>query len=499
MQALIASGHTYEKDGALWLATTPFGDDKDRVMRKSDGTYTYFVPDVAYHVTKFERGYRRALNVQGTDHHGTTARVRAGLQALGAGIPQGYPDYVLHNMVLVMKGGEEVKISKRAGSYVTLRDLIDEAGRDAVRYFLVSRKADSEFTFDIDLARAQSDDNPVYYVQYAHARLCSGAARRRGGTPAPDDWGRVDASPLTSPHEDALLKRLDDWPLELAIAAREFAPHRVTAYLTELARDFHSYYNAERVLVDDERLKRARLALCLAVATVLEAGLALLGISAPETMYARAAARQRHDDDPMASTAQRPPRTRTTRSPAPRHSGAGGTLLGIFIGLLLGLGLAAAVAWYLMGGRSAYQAQVTTNRDVREPARDAPKGAPTRPRTPRPPTSRASISTRSCPAARSPRRVPRTRRRPRARLRNSRIARASRRPRRSPRPTRPPRKARHPPRRALPRCLRLPSRCRRRRPRPPRWRPPSPAARRRPTTATGCRRARTPRRPMPRT
>jgi arginyl-tRNA synthetase len=283
--ALIASGHTYEKDGALWLATVPFGDDKDRVMRKSDGTYTYFVPDVAYHVTKFERGFARALNVQGTDHHGTIARVRAGLQALGAGIAQGYPDYVLHNMVTVMKGGEEVKISKRAGSYVTLRDLIDEAGRDAVRYFLVSRKADSEFTFDIDLARAQSDDNPVYYVQYAHARLCSVLRQAAAaGTPAPADYGAVDVSPLTSPHEDALLRRLDDWPLELAVASREFAPHRITAYLTELAREFHSYSTAARFLVDDERVQRARLALCLAVAAVLKAGLGLLGIGAPETM-----------------------------------------------------------------------------------------------------------------------------------------------------------------------------------------------------------------------
>jgi arginyl-tRNA synthetase len=280
--ALVASGHTYEKDGALWLATTGFGDDKDRVMRKSDGTYTYFVPDVAYHVTKFERGFGKAINVQGSDHHGTVARVRAGLQALGAGIPAGYPDYVLHKMVTVLKGGEEVKISKRAGTSVNLRDLVDEVGRDAVRYFLISRKADSEFTFDIDLARAQSDDNPVYYVQYAHARLCSVLRQApAGGNIAAT---AADLALLTSPYEDVLLRRLDDFPLEIAAAARELAPHRVTSYLTELAREFHSYYNAERFLVDDAGLQRARLTLCKATGTVLKNGLALLGISAPEQM-----------------------------------------------------------------------------------------------------------------------------------------------------------------------------------------------------------------------
>ncbi len=173
VKALVASGHTYEGEGALWLKTTDYGDDKDRVMRKSDGTYTYFVPDVAYHVTKWERGFVRAINIQGSDHHSTVVRVRAGLQSLGLGIPAGYPDYVLHKMVRVMRGGEEVKISKRAGSYVTVRDLIDDVGRDAVRFFLASRKADTEFTFDLDLAKSQSEDNPVYYVQYAHARVCS--------------------------------------------------------------------------------------------------------------------------------------------------------------------------------------------------------------------------------------------------------------------------------------------------------------------------------------
>jgi arginyl-tRNA synthetase len=259
---LAASGATYESDGALWLRTTSFGDDKDRVMRKSDGGYTYFVPDVAYHVTKFERGFRQAINVQGADHHGTIARVRAGLQAIDIGVPPGYPDYVLHKMVTVMRGGEEVKISKRAGSYVTLRDLIDEAGRDAVRFFLVSRKADSEFVFDIDLARSQSDENPVYYVQYAHARVES--VLRQAGISRDDVKSSIattDLSPLVSDYERALLLRLADFPDEIASAARELAPHQITFYLKDLAPEFHSYYNSERFLVDDAAVRRARLAL----------------------------------------------------------------------------------------------------------------------------------------------------------------------------------------------------------------------------------------------
>ncbi len=265
--------------------TTDYGDDKDRVMRKSDGSYTYFVPDVAYHVTKWERGFVRVVNVQGSDHHSTVTRVRAGLQAMGLGIPAGYPDYVLHKMVTVMRGGEEVKISKRAGDYVTIRELIDEAGRDAVRFFLVSRKADTEFVFDIDLARSKSDENPVYYVQYAHARVCS-VLRQAGMTPddAVEALGQADMAPLTSPYEEALLRRLADFPGELAAAARDVAPHQVTSYLKELAREFHSYYNAERFLVDDLQLKRARLALALATGQVLKNGLAVLGISAPSQM-----------------------------------------------------------------------------------------------------------------------------------------------------------------------------------------------------------------------
>jgi arginyl-tRNA synthetase len=285
VEKLKASGVTFEHEGALWLRTTAFGDDKDRVMRKSDGGYTYFVPDVAYHVTKFERGYVRAINIQGADHHGTTARVRAGLQALGIGVPAGFPDYVLHKMVTVMRGGEEVKISKRAGSYVTLRDLIDEAGRDAVRFFLVSRKADTEFVFDIDLARSQSEENPVYYVQYAHARVASvlkqaGLSHAEARTKLTD----VDLSALASDYEHALLRRLADFPVMLSLAADEFAPHQVVFFLKDLAQEFHSYYNAERFLVDDMRTRQARLALIVAVGQVLRNGLAILGIGAPDEM-----------------------------------------------------------------------------------------------------------------------------------------------------------------------------------------------------------------------
>jgi arginyl-tRNA synthetase len=280
VRTLMASGKTYEKDGALWLRTTDYGDDKDRVVRKSDGSYTYFVPDVAYHLTKWRRGFRKVIDVQGTDHHSTTLRVRAGLQSLGLGIPQGYPDYVLHSLVKVVRGGEEVKISKRAGSYVTLRDLIDWVGRDAVRFFLVSRKADSEFVFDVDLARKHSDENPVYYVQYAHARVCSVFAQW-GGNPAAL---RPNLNLLSGEREAGLARRLAEYPETVAGAARDLEPHAVPFYLRELARDFHSYYNAERILVEDEALRSARLALCAAVRQTLANGLALIGVSAPEKM-----------------------------------------------------------------------------------------------------------------------------------------------------------------------------------------------------------------------
>jgi len=281
VQKLIDAGKTYEQDGALWLKSTEYGDDKDRVMRKGDGTYTYFVPDVAYHIAKWERGFHQVVNIQGTDHHGTIARVRAGLQAAGVGIPAGYPDYVLHTMVRVMRGGEEVKISKRAGSYVTLRDLIEWTSTDAVRFFLLSRKPDTEYTFDIDLALAQNNDNPVYYVQYAHARICSVLAAWGGDAASLKD---VDLSPLQSPASQALLLQLAKYPAMLTAAAKDFAPHDVTFYLRELAASYHSYYDAERILVDDEPVKLARLALVAATAQVLHNGLAVLGVSAPRKM-----------------------------------------------------------------------------------------------------------------------------------------------------------------------------------------------------------------------
>jgi len=281
---LVHSGKTYELDNALWLRTTDYGDDKDRVMRKSDGSYTYFVPDVAYHLNKWERGFKKAINVMGSDHHGTIARVRAGLQAAAEGVPQGWPDYLLHKMITVMRGGEEVKISKRAGSYVTLRDLIDWTSRDAVRFFLVSRKADTEFVFDIDVALKQSDENPVFYVQYAHARICSVLRQfaDKGGDVA--QVAGADLSLLTAPAEAALMLKLAEFPETLAGAARNLAPHDIAYYARSVAASFHSYYAAERFLVDDPALALARLALLSASAQVLRNALAVLGVSAPTAM-----------------------------------------------------------------------------------------------------------------------------------------------------------------------------------------------------------------------
>ena len=278
---LVAAGKTYEQDGALWLRSTDYGDDKDRVMKKGDGTYTYFVPDVAYHIAKWERGFHTVVNIQGTDHHGTISRVRAGLQGVDDSIPANYPDYVLHTMVRVMKAGEEVKISKRAGSYVTLRDLIEWTSTDAVRFFLLSRKPDTEYTFDVDLAVAKNNDNPVYYVQYAHARICS-VLTSWGGNPT--TLQDVDLSALESPVAQALMLLLARYPDMLAAAAKNFAPHDVTFYLRELAASYHSYYDAERILVDDESVKKARLALVAATARVLQNGLSILGVSAPSKM-----------------------------------------------------------------------------------------------------------------------------------------------------------------------------------------------------------------------
>ena len=281
VKRLVDGGDTYEQDGALWLRSTAYGDDKDRVMRKSDGSWTYFVPDVAYHVNKFERGFHKVINVQGSDHHGTVARVRAGLQAARLGIPEGFPDYLLHKMVTVMRGGQEVKISKRAGSYVTLRDLIDWTSRDAVRFFLISRKADTEFVFDIDLALQANDENPVFYVQYAHARICSVLAQWPHGV---DRQSGADLSLLVAPSEQALMLKLSEYPEMLARAAAELAPHDLAFYLRELAAAFHGWYAAERFLVDDVELAGARMALLAATRQVLRNALRLLGVSAPEAM-----------------------------------------------------------------------------------------------------------------------------------------------------------------------------------------------------------------------
>jgi arginyl-tRNA synthetase len=285
VRELVAHGHTYEEGGALWLRSTDFGDDKDRVMRKSDGTYTYFVPDVAYHLSKWQRGYERAITELGSDHHGSLARVRAGLQALDVGIPQGWPEYVLHQMVTVMRGGEEVKLSKRAGSYLTLRDLIDEAGRDAVRWFLVARKPDSQLTFDIDLARSQSLDNPVYYVQVSHARMC-GLMRQLAerGLSYDPAHGLAQALDLNDAAAHELIVTLLRYPDVVAVAGRDLEPHQIAGFLLELAQTFQTYYNDHQFLVDDANQRHARLVLAMATRQVLANGLALLGINAPEVM-----------------------------------------------------------------------------------------------------------------------------------------------------------------------------------------------------------------------
>ncbi|HEY1952386.1 MAG TPA: arginine--tRNA ligase, partial [Gemmatimonadaceae bacterium] len=280
---LITSGRTYEHDGALWLRTTEFGDDKDRVMRKRDGTYTYFLPDVAYHVTKWKRGFRRAIDVQGADHHSTVTRVRAGLQALDMGVDKSYPEYVLHQMVTVMKHGEEVKISKRAGSYVTVRDLVNEVGRDAVRYFFLMRKSDSQLIFNVDLAASQSEENPVYYVQMAHARM-SGIFRVGGIDPEAVSASDVDFGVLSEPEEQALIKALLDFPDLVESAAETLEPHRIATYLLETARLAHLWYHKHHVLEQAEDVTRARLALARGAQIVLRNGLRILGVTSPERM-----------------------------------------------------------------------------------------------------------------------------------------------------------------------------------------------------------------------
>ena len=281
VETLKKEGHTYEKDGALWLKTTTFGDDKDRVMQKNNGDYTYFVPDVAYHFDKWERGFDRVINEQGADHHSTITRVRAGLQGLNKGIPKNWPEYILHQMITVLKKGVEVKISKRTGSYVTLKDLVDDAGSDATRFFLVARRPDSQLVFDIDLAKSQNNDNPVYYIQYAHARIHSVLTQ----------WGE-DLSSLKdnqqynyeSLFEKKLIRKIDEFPEMIKTATQELAPHQVANFLKDCAADLHGYYNDTKFLVDNEVEKRGRLALIYAVQNILKNGLYLLGISAPEKM-----------------------------------------------------------------------------------------------------------------------------------------------------------------------------------------------------------------------
>jgi arginyl-tRNA synthetase len=285
VRELVAKGHTYEEGGALWLKSTDFGDDKDRVMRKSDGTYTYFVPDVAYHLSKWQRGYERAITELGADHHGSLARVRAGLQALDVGIPKGWPEYVLHQMVTVMRGGEEVKLSKRAGSYLTLRDLIEEAGRDSTRWFLIARKPDSQLVFDIDLARQQSNDNPVFYVQYAHARVASLLRQAAEKGYAYDQAnGLAQLGRLDDEGSLSLMVELSRWPETVEAAGQSLEPHLIAQYLRELAYAFHTWYANTPVLVEDADLRDARLALALAVRQGLANGLELLGVGAPERM-----------------------------------------------------------------------------------------------------------------------------------------------------------------------------------------------------------------------
>jgi len=279
LQDLSTRGLTYEQDGALWLRTTTFGDDKDRVLRKTDGSYTYLVPDIAYHRHKHERGFERAIDVWGADHHGYVSRMRAAMQALG------YPPSFFHTeivqLVRVMRGGEEVRFSKRSGEFVTLRELFEETGVDAARYFFLMRRGDSQFLFDVDLAKSQTDENPVFYVQMAHARM-SGIFRVGARAPESVQAAGVDLSVLVEPEETDLLKELAAFPDIVARAAETLEPHRVTGYLDGLARLAHAWYHKYRVLGEPE--EAARLVLAAAVRQVLANGLHLLGISAPDRM-----------------------------------------------------------------------------------------------------------------------------------------------------------------------------------------------------------------------
>ena len=277
MKVLEARGHLLEKDGALWFRSTAFGDEKDRVVRRENGALTYFASDIAYHLDKFERGYDRMINVWGADHHGYIPRVKGALTALGLDADRLVVSLV--QFAVLYRNGEKVAMGKRSGDFVTLRDLRTEVGNDAARFFYVLRKSDQHLDFDLDLAKSQSNENPVYYIQYAHARVCSvftqaGAEAAKG----------ADTGLLANPRELVLMQRLGEFPEIVQAAARDLAPHAVAFYLRDLAADFHSYYNAERILVEDASLSKARLALCAATRQVLASGLALLGVSAPERM-----------------------------------------------------------------------------------------------------------------------------------------------------------------------------------------------------------------------
>ncbi|MEY4597341.1 MAG: hypothetical protein RLZZ445_138 [Pseudomonadota bacterium] len=279
LDRLRAAGHLYENDGALWFRSTSFGDDKDRVVQRDNGLYTYFASDIAYHADKLNRGYTRIIDVWGADHHGYIPRVKAAITALGG--DENRLVVPLIQLVALFRGGEPVRMGKRSGNYVTLEDLYGDVGVDAARFFYVLRKSDQHFDFDIDLAKSQSNDNPVYYIQYAHARVCSVLAQWGGDEASLRD---ADVASLVSAHEATLLKQLMEFPEVLEGAARDLAPHNIAFYLKELAGEFHSYYNAERFLIEDAALTRARLALALAVRQVLRNGLALLGVTAPEKM-----------------------------------------------------------------------------------------------------------------------------------------------------------------------------------------------------------------------
>lgn len=272
-------GVVYEKDGAQWLRATDWGEEKDEVLVRSNGTPTYFAADIAYHRDKFERGYKRLINIWGADHHGHVARLKGAMTALG--YPGDDITVILMQLVRLYRGGEIVKMSKRSGKYVTLDELIEEVGKEAARFFFIMRSPDSALDFDLDLAKAESSDNPVYYVQYAHARICSILSVAGVDTPKACD---VDLSLLTEENERVLIRKLAEWPQEVADAARELAPYHLAYYAKELANAFHSFYNSCKVLTDDAALRDARLALVDCTRITLRNVLTLLGLSAPERM-----------------------------------------------------------------------------------------------------------------------------------------------------------------------------------------------------------------------